>query len=158
MEQELTQEALSYLELLTEMKITEGLKPEEARRAALIELGGVEQVKERVREVKMGQKLETMWQDLRYGARMLLKKPGFTLIAIITLALGHRRERRRFSASSMASCCVRLTITNPQQIVTLLNKGRGPVSPANFLDFRANSQSFDADGGGGSLGRHAREQ
>ena len=73
-EQELTEEVQAYLELLTEMKIKEGLHPEEARRAALIELGGVEQVKERVREVKMGQKLETMWQDLRYGARVVVRK------------------------------------------------------------------------------------
>ena len=65
-----------------------GLKPEEARRAALIELGGVEQVKEQVREVSIGQKLERMFHDLRYGARMLLKQPGFTLTAVLTLGLG----------------------------------------------------------------------
>jgi hypothetical protein len=56
-ERELTEEVQAYLELLIEAKIKEGLKPAEARRAALIELGGVEQVKERVREVRMGQVL-----------------------------------------------------------------------------------------------------
>src|SRR5207253_3143010 len=58
------------------------------RRAALIEMGGVEQVKESVREVRMGYYLETIWQDLRLGARMLLKHPGFTFIAVLTLTLG----------------------------------------------------------------------
>ena len=91
-EQELSEEVRSYLEMLIEAKVREGLKPEEARRAALIELGGVEQVKESVREIRMGQKLETIWQDMRYGARMLLKNPGFTLVAVITLGAGHRRE------------------------------------------------------------------
>ena len=87
-EQELTQEVLAYLELLTEMKIKEGLKPAEARRAALIEMGGVEQVKESVREVMMGQTLEAIWRDLRYGIRMLVKYPGFTCVAVLTLGLG----------------------------------------------------------------------
>ena len=85
--------------------------------------------------------METLWQDLRYGARMLMKKPGFTLIAVITLALGIGATTAIFSVVN--GVLLRpLGYQDPQRIVTLLNKGRGPVSPANFLDFQAHSQSF----------------
>src|SRR5262245_32337534 len=87
-EQELTEEIDAYLEMLIEQKLNEGLDPADARRAALIELGGREQVKEKVREARAGYQLETLWQDLRYGLRMLLKNPVSTFIAIFTLALG----------------------------------------------------------------------
>jgi hypothetical protein len=72
-EQELREEVDAYLEMLIEMKIEQGINPAEARRQALIEMGGVEQVKERVREVRMGRHLETLLQDLRYAARSLRK-------------------------------------------------------------------------------------
>src|SRR5215510_7746856 len=83
-EQELAEEIDAYLEMLIEQKIDEGLNPKEARRAALIELGGREKVKEKGREARIGRQLETIWQDLRYATRMLLRDPVVTLIAIFT--------------------------------------------------------------------------
>jgi predicted permease len=86
--------------------------------------------------------MQILWQDLRYGVRMLMKRPGFTLIAVITLALGIGANTAIFSVVN--GVLLRpLDYQDPQQIVTLLNHGRGPVSPANFLDFRQNSQSFE---------------
>src|SRR5262249_58445688 len=87
-EQELTEELDAYLEMVVELKIKEGLNPEEARRAALIELGGREQVKEKVREVRMGYHLETLWQDVRYAARSLRKHALLSVVVVATLTLG----------------------------------------------------------------------
>ena len=87
-ETELTEELHAYRDLLIETKIKDGVEPGEARRIAWLELGGVEQVKENVRDVRHGRSLEVLWRDFRFGFRTLRKNPGFATIAVLTLALG----------------------------------------------------------------------
>src|SRR5262249_54271100 len=87
-EQELSDELAQAFEFLVETKIRDGASTLEARRLAAIELGGVEQLKEEIREFRAGYNLEGLLRDVRFGLRMLLKTPGFTAIAIIALALG----------------------------------------------------------------------
>ena len=82
------QEVLSHLELLVEENIRAGMMPSEAKRAARIELGGIEQVKERVREARVGNWLHSVISDCRFALRRLRKNPAFFAVAILTLALG----------------------------------------------------------------------
>ena len=85
---ELSEELRAFVEHDADSKIRSGMTPEEARRAALIELGGAEQVKEHVREARAGARWEGIFRDIRYAMRSLGRAPGFSLSVIGNLSLG----------------------------------------------------------------------
>ena len=145
-ERDLDEEVRGYAEMLAEEKIRAGMDPAAARRAALLELGGVEQVKEQVREVRVGFFLDTLWQDLRYGLRMLAKNPGFTAAAVLTLALGIGANSTIFSwiNSTLLNPIPGLRNTGDLVALTSGSVGDAPLlfSYPDFTDLRDRTQSL----------------
>src|SRR5208337_532851 len=124
-EEELGDELRFHLEKLVEEHAAKGLTPEEARYAALRELGGVEQIKEECRDMRRVNRIENFFQDIRYGLRMLRKNPGVTAVAVITLALGIGANTAIFSL--LDSVVLRfLPVERPEQLVQITRRGPEP--------------------------------
>ncbi|HEY3837502.1 MAG TPA: ABC transporter permease, partial [Bryobacteraceae bacterium] len=145
-EHSLDAELRTYVDELTDRKIAGGTPREEARRQALVELGGLEQIKEDVRETRPGIGLESAFLDLRYSVRSLLRSPGFTAILIVTLALGIGANLTMFSL--MRAVLWRpLPYPEPNRIVVIQADARNVTNAgatrAEFLGIRDRSRSFE---------------
>jgi len=144
-ERELAREIEAHLALLQEEFEHRGLSPGEAKLAARRAYGGVEQAKELHREARSFVWIEQWFKDVRYGGRNLLRAPVFTLVAVITLALGIGANTAIFSVVN-AVLLRPLAYKDPDRLITLLHEGTYPVAVANYLDWRDQSRSFEAMG------------
>jgi predicted permease len=146
LDRDLDEELASYLELLTTQKVEAGMSPDEARRAARLELGGVEQVKEKVRERRVGAMTDTLLQDIRYAVRTLRKNAGFTVVAVLILAIGIGATTALFSTINTALLSG-LPYHEPDRLViglkTMDGEMSGPVSRVDYFDYREYSRSFE---------------
>ncbi|HEV2246057.1 MAG TPA: permease prefix domain 1-containing protein, partial [Terriglobia bacterium] len=116
LERELDEELQHHIELKTQENIAAGMPPEEARYAALRAFGKLEQKKEECRDADRLRWLEDIIQDVRYGLRQLRRNPGFTAVAVITLAFGIGANAAIFSVIQ-ALLLRSLPVPNPQELL-----------------------------------------
>src|SRR5580704_9281551 len=121
MERQLDDEIRAYVDLATDEKIAAGMSPSEARRTVLAEFGGIEPVKEAVREHRAGAVLERLWLDVRYGSRRLWRNPGLTVTALLTLALSIGVNTAMFSVVN-ALLLKNLPYPHPENLGTIYTR------------------------------------
>jgi putative ABC transport system permease protein len=145
-EKELDDELESYPDLVVAEEVDRGVPREEARQRALAEMGGMESVKERVREGRTGHGIDTVIQDLLFGARLLARNPAFSLLAVSTLALGVAAITAVFSVVD-GVLLESLPYPEPDRLVFVgptARDGRSSFSPPDFVDFQETTSSFEA--------------
>ena len=141
---DLDQEVRAHLEMLIAENIRAGMPPREAQRAARMELGGVEQVKEQVRDSRTGAFLDSLLQDLRFALRQMQRSPGFALTAVLILALGIAANVIVFGVLQ-ALVLRSLDLPHAEQVMTLQPKDAGPfVSHPEVRDVRDGNSVFSA--------------
>ncbi|HKW33335.1 MAG TPA: ABC transporter permease [Candidatus Acidoferrum sp.] len=142
---DLDQEIRSHLEMLIDENIRTGMSAREAECAARIELGGAEQVKEEVRQARIGNWLHSVLSDVRYGLRVLRKSPGFTMVAVLTLALA-------ISANAVVFGVLNAMILRPMNLpreqslygIERVGQDDPVVSYPDYLDLRDRNRSFES--------------
>src|SRR5882762_867112 len=142
---EFSLELESHLQMHIEDNLRVGMTAEEARRQALIKLGGIQQTKEVYRERRGLPVLEMLVQDLRFGLRMLRKNPGFTSVAVLTLALGIAANTAIFTAFDALVLRPR-PVKDPDSLAAIFRitpgERNGRFSYPDYIYYRDHSKSF----------------
>ncbi len=127
-EQHLDEELQAFIEMSVAEKMRDGVPPAEARRLAMLELGGLEQAKERVRTGRHGAWLDEVGRDVRYAFRTFVGNPGFTVVVVTTLALGIGANTAIFSL--LDALMLRwLPVQRPQELVQVMLREPGATGP-----------------------------
>jgi putative ABC transport system permease protein len=148
-ERELTDEIDGYVDLIIEEKVAQGMSRDDARRAARLEIGRLHVVKEQVRDVRVGAWLEALRQDVRFGVRTLIRRPGFATIAVLTLGVGMGATTAIFSL--IDSVLLKpLPFHEPDRLTMVwevrprFNQPRIEVAPLNYVDWEQQVRAFES--------------
>jgi putative ABC transport system permease protein len=147
-DRDLDEELGAAFELLVDEKVHSGMHPDDARRAARLELGSLESLKSQVRDARAGAGIDTVFQDIRYSLRLFRRAPGFTAVAVVTLALGIGANAAIFGVVKSVLLDA-LPYANADRLMRVYGRlldgslERGPLSAGTIDEIAARQRSFE---------------